>query len=277
MATTPETPQTERPFDVESIENEPLFHRWLALASRTLPDCPERLLQLYYATEGGPSVALIAETIQCPPAEAEDWAAQLAASLVSPWAYGDVTDAEDALAEYRQRRSTFQQRVQDMQQRVQALDGEMAALDKLGDVPGRREAIDAELTPLRDERRELLTSLERDIPRQADAYRQEGDEVRQQLEQAQQQYHEAELAQLQDVWQQRLQEALPLIQPAMRALQLMQYVDVRAQQLGLDPREIGSQRLLDGYISRLRKASGTPVQTLAEAIESLPPPPRLSW
>ena len=209
----PATRQTHGAFEGERYESEPLFHRWLALASRVLPDAPQTLLKLFYGTEGGPSAAVIAETVQCSTDTAEAWEVRLAATLVSPGAYVPVCQAEDLMADYRQRRRTFQQRMHDMQQRLKAIDAEVAALDKLGDMPGRRDATDAELQPLRDERRELLTSLEREIPQQVESYRQEGEEVQQQLAEAQQAFHEAERAALQAVAEQRMREALPLVSP----------------------------------------------------------------
>ena len=266
---------TSVPFKVQSIENEPLFHRWLAMASRTLPDAPQTLLRLCYAGDGFPAASLIAQTIHCSPDDAEAWEVRLAACLVSPDAYAEVCEAEDRMADYRQRRSTFQQRMHDMHTRVKDLDAEMAALDKLGDVPGRRDAINAELQPLRDERRELLTSLEREIPQQVESYKQEGEEVRRQLAEAQQQYHEAEQAELRAVFEQRMREALPLVEPLVRQLELLRHVDERATQVGLDPREMGSARLLEAYVQRLRRTVAPPQQSVDDLVRSLPPAPRL--
>ena len=50
----------------------------------------------------------------------------------------------------------------------------------------------------------------------------------------------------------------------------MRSVDERAQQVGLDPREIGSARLLEAYVQRLRRAVAPPQQSVDDLVRSLP-------
>jgi hypothetical protein len=254
------------PLEDPSIAKERFFYRWLGEAHPLAPDASEAMLQAYFAawmdTDAPPSIEELVGALDCDEAVAESWLSYLLPRLLDPRHYGFVFAAEEAMNTHRQQREAFQLRCQQVQERLTALDAEIVALDRLGDVSEeRRDEADKAIAPLRQERRELLTSQERELPAQAQLYSREGEEVKRQLEVVQHALQGARQTHLQAVEADWIAESLAALQPLLaQHYQRMRHVDEARRQLGQEPsREHGMGRLVETLVQAVRQAAGVQV------------------
>jgi cell division septum initiation protein DivIVA len=154
----------------------------------------------------------------------------------------------------RGQRGNFQQRVRDMQARLASLDREIQATELYGDIDDdHRSEVADKIQDLKEERKDILLSLQRDIPPETEALKAAEEAAQAQLQAATAQLQATQLAHLQQVQDAWLRTAPALLEPVCAFLQTEgKALDQAWTLLGADVKTCGSTTIRAAILAQFR-------------------------
>jgi hypothetical protein len=237
---------------METLDQITLTERWITRMQQEHPQIPAVLLRLYAETEVWPDD--IAAALGCDAAIAADWDRVLTAHLLSAGHYEALFAAEDAVSERRVQWSHYQedcrataQRLADLQREIEGtLAYSHLGEEQASEVKARLEALDAERVDLLRHQADLPG-----VGRLIEAALETAHVVLGEAEGALQALQQADLQEVEESW---LREALALCDPLRRLLHQAHTLDQAWERLGTKPSTAtGRGRLKDAVLAALRK------------------------